>query len=167
MVGYARSLSQPLVTGNLVTITHPDSIITAAFSEDNVVDWTPVFTDSRFDFWFNPVVSQVTPPPPFHVLIPADVRIDPETLSLKSKGVITAFVQLPEQYSVEDIDVSTVKCQGALAIRGIIADNTLILKFNRQDLKNVVPNEKVKIRLEGELTDGSIFEGTDVIRVIH
>jgi hypothetical protein len=167
-VGYNRWQTLPMVTGNSITITDPDNIISATFRADNVVDWKPGFSDTTFNFEFSPVVSQIWgKKPPFRVLIPADVRIEPETLNLKSKGVITAFVQLPEQYSVKNINLSTVKCQGAPTIRGIIADNNIILKFNRQDLQNVVPGEEVKFLVNGLLFDGSIFYGTDVIRVIN
>jgi hypothetical protein len=169
MVHYARCWMNPaiVVTANSMTITDPDNILSATFSADNVVDWTPQgFSDTRFDFWFNSGVSQVTPPP-FHVLIPATVRIEPETLNLKSKGVITAFVQLPEQYSIKNIDLSTVICQRAPAIRGVIAGDTLILKFNRQELQNIVPGEEVEFLVTGQLTDGSIFIGEDLIKVIN
>lgn len=153
-------------------MTDPDNIISASFSADNVIDWTPFYSDNRFDFWFNPETSQITEPP-YHVLIPANVRIEPETLNLKSKGVITAFVKLPEPYNVNDIIVSSVICETcaeggvAPALKGVVADNTLILKFNRQDLRGLVPGEKVELRLRGNLTDGSIFIGKDMIRVMN
>lgn len=102
-----------------------------------------------------------------HLLIPANIRIEPETLNLNSKGVLTAFVQLPEPYAVETINVSTAQCQGATAISSIIIGNTLILKFNQQELLKVVPGEKVEFILKGELIDGSIIHGRDLIRIIN
>jgi len=54
---------------------------------------------------------------------------------------------------------------GGQAISGVIADNTLILKFKRDDLQSVLPGEKAEFLLTGQLTDGSVFEGKDVVRV--
>jgi hypothetical protein len=68
---------------------------------------------------------------------------------------------------VKDIDLYSVVFQGARNIRGIIDGDTLILKFNRQDLQNVGPGEEVEFLLTGQLTDGTIFKGTDAIRVIY
>jgi hypothetical protein len=168
-VGYSREENPiPPVTGNSVTFTDPYNVVSATFSSSGIVDWIPGYTDNWFDFWFNPKVSEITPPPPpFHVLIPAIVQIKPETLQLKSKGVMTAYVQLPEQYRIEDINISTVTLQGAPAVRGNIEGNTLVLKFDRQKLQNIVTGGEIELLLSGQLTDGSIFKGTDAIRVIN
>ena len=45
-------------------------------------------------------------------IIEAEVNIDPDTLNVKSKGKwITAYIELPEGYDVNDIDINTVKLQ--------------------------------------------------------
>ena len=101
--------------------------------------------------------------------IPATVRIEPETLNLASQGVFTAFIQLPEGYDAADIDVSTVVCEGAPAVRGMVSEEdngTYIAKFNRQDLINVTTGDEVTLTVTGELYDGTPFEGSDTIRVI-
>jgi hypothetical protein len=157
-----------VVTSNSVTVSDLDGHLSATFTADNIVDWNLLFTDSLYIFRLLPVVSQITPPPPpFHVLIPADVTIKPETLNTKSNGKFTAFVQLPEPYNVADIDVSTVTCEGASAIKGTIVKgfHVLKLKFNRQDLNEIEPGESIEFTVTGELEDGSIFEGKDSIRV--
>jgi hypothetical protein len=165
-IQYGRILAQPNISANSVSITDPDNSMSVKFSADDVVDWEPIYRDYHFLIWLNPVVSQITPPPPpFHVLIPADITIKPETLNMKSKGKFTAFVQLPDQYDIENIDVSTVTCEGASAIKGTINQGFIILKFNRQDLNEIEPGESVEFMVTGELEDGSIFEGTDSIRV--
>ena len=100
------------------------------------------------------------------------IRIEPETLNLASKGVFTAFITLPEGYNVADINISTVECEGAPAVRGMVSEEdtdngTFIAKFNRQDLKNVTEGDAVELTVTGELYDGTQFEGNDTIRVIE
>jgi hypothetical protein len=170
-IQYGRIINQPYETSNSITITDPDNTMSVTFSSDNVVDWEPAYRDYNYLIWLNPVVSQVTDPeppgPPIYVLIPADITIKPETLNKKSNGKFTAFVQLPEPYNVADIDVSTVTCEGASATKGIINEGfrVLNLKFNRQDLNGILPGKSIEFTVTGELEDGSIFEGTDSIRV--
>jgi len=104
--------------------------------------------------------------------IPAKVRIEPETLNLASQGTFNAFIQLPEGYDVADIDASTVVCEGAPAIKGMISEKdkgTYTAKFNRQDLVDVSIGDAVTLRVTGKvLYNGSPldFEGSDTIRVV-
>jgi hypothetical protein len=110
--------------------------------------------------------------------ISATVRIEPETLNLASQGVFTAFITLPEGYDVRYIDVRTVICGvevltppeiWAPAIRGTVADNKFIAKFNRQDLardlSGVAVGDEVTLTVGGYVA-GVLFEGNDAIRVI-
>lgn len=102
-------------------------------------------------------------------LVEAGVRIEPETLNLNSKGKFTAFITLPEPYDVADVDVSTVECEGAPAIEGKIihGKDTLRVKFNREDLRDDLPTgDNVTMTVTGALTDETLFEGSDTIRVI-
>lgn len=99
---------------------------------------------------------------------PAIVTIKPETLNLNSKGLFTTFIKFPEGHDVADINVSTVTCEGAPAIRGMVSEvdnGTYIAKFNRQDLVNVTSGDAT-LTVTGELYDGAQFEGNDTIRVI-
>ena len=103
------------------------------------------------------------------VPIPADVRIEPETLNLNSSGKFTAFITLPEGCDVADINISTVECEGAPAIEGSIihGKDTLRVKFNREDLREDLPTgDAVELTVTGELTDGTPFKGSDTICVI-
>jgi hypothetical protein len=93
------------------------------------------------------------------------VTIKPETLNLASKGKFTAFIQFPEGFDVSQINLSTVSCEGAPAVKGIVAGNVYIAKFNRQALANVLTGN-VTLTVTGEFKDGAPFEGSDVIRVI-
>ena len=101
--------------------------------------------------------------------IPANVRIEPETLNLNSSGVFTAFVTLPEPYDVRGIDMDTVYCEDAYMLRDTIAavnNGTLIAKFDRNDLRADLPTgDNVTMTVTGALTDGTPFKGSDTVEV--
>jgi len=103
---------------------------------------------------------------PLQAALRATVRIEPETLNLDSKGEFTAFIRLPGNHSVADIEVAAVECGGAVAVKATRANDTLIVKFNRQDLKDLTPGDEVELTVTGELADGRHFLGTDTVRVI-
>lgn len=97
----------------------------------------------------------------------AEIEIKPETLNLKSEGVFTAFIDLPEGYDEEEVDISTVECQGAPAVSGVMADDDrLIIKLDREDLVGVTAGDAVELIVTGQLLDGIVFSGSDTIRVI-
>jgi len=96
----------------------------------------------------------------------AIVDIKPETLNLKSKGFFTAFIELSEGYDIADIDLSTVVCEGTLAIEGYAAGDRLIVKFDVQDIVDVPTGNAVTLTVTGKLYNGTSFEGSDTIRVI-
>jgi len=97
------------------------------------------------------------------------IRIKPETLNLASKGTFTASIRLPEGHNVDEINLTTVMCEGAPVLKGKIKKNgnVLEMKFNRQDLLNVSTGNAVRLTVTGMLMDGTTFEGSDIIRVIN
>jgi hypothetical protein len=109
--------------------------------------------------------------------IEATVDFDPDTLNLKSKGrFVTAYIELPEGYTANDIDVSTVllddeiqaepKPIGIGDYNGNGIDDVMV-KFNRFDVQSIAePGNEVELKLSGQLVNGTAFEGTDTIRVI-
>jgi hypothetical protein len=120
-------------------------------------------------------------------VIDAVIDIDPNTLNLKSQGRwVTCYIELVEGYTVEDIDINTVALtavdgqsidplnrQGPTEIDDYDNDGILdlMVKFDRQALiavlgELVVPPTDVELTVSGELTDGTPFNGSDVIRVI-
>ncbi|MDP2983890.1 MAG: PKD domain-containing protein [Candidatus Latescibacter sp.] len=99
--------------------------------------------------------------------ISATIRIEPESLNLSSKGVFTAFITFSEGYNVANINLSTVVCEGAPAVKGIVSEEdkgTYIVKFNRQDVVDVPIGGAVTLTVTGKvgLVD---FEGKDTVNI--
>ena len=102
--------------------------------------------------------------------VPAEVRILPRTINLASKGKwITAFLWLPEEYNVADIDPNSVLLEDEIQAQLLWVDEqqqVAIAKFSRADIQGILNVGDVELTISGQLTNGTIFEGTDVIRVI-
>jgi hypothetical protein len=110
--------------------------------------------------------------------INATVDIDPDTLNLKSKGKwITAYIELPSNYNVSDIYVSTVRLEDNISAEEHpteIGDQDkdgipdLMVKFDRLEVQKMllIPG-KYTLKISGELIAGTEFEGRDTIRVIN
>jgi len=117
------------------------------------------------------------------VLVSASLDVDPNALNLRSKGGwITAYIELPEGYDVNDIDVSTVRLNDAFSVDTDAPANIwdydgdgvldLMVKFNRTELISYLYSvleirlKTVALTISGQLVDGTSFEGSDVIRAI-
>lgn len=104
----------------------------------------------------------------FMCVPPVEVEIKPEVLNLKSKGVFTAFITVPEDYDIRDWNIADVSCEGAVAVKGRVADNTYIAKFKRQDLENVSRGKAVEltVKLSFQHDDKvALTQATDTVRV--
>ncbi|MEM3514681.1 MAG: fibronectin type III domain-containing protein [Candidatus Hadarchaeum sp.] len=114
----------------------------------------------------------------FVVTLSAVIDIDPDTLNLRSKGKwITCYIELPESYSVGNIDIGTVR----LIIGGNevstepqpfdICDHDkdgipdLMVKFSRQAVQALLEAGVNEVKVVGEVA-GIPFEGSDIIKVI-
>jgi parallel beta-helix repeat protein len=110
----------------------------------------------------------------------ATMDIQPDTLSLKSKSQwIILYIELPEGYDVADINVSTVMLNGTIpaepsptAIDDYDNDNVpdLMVKFNRTAVSELILSEGIKygnvtLTITGKLDDGTVFDGSDIVRV--
>lgn len=105
----------------------------------------------------------------------ATVEYGPETINLKSRGkYVTAYIELPNNLDVGDIDVTSVKLSSinGLPIPAIYAEarptsiqdfdndghQDLMVKFDRGDLQSLLSPGDEKIELEG-LVNGLPFKG--------
>ena len=165
-------------TGSSATVTHPEGP-TVTVSAEGEYKWYAGVSYSRQDFWFGQVISEVVenpdPPPPYTVKIPAAIDIDPDVLNLNSKGEwVTSYIELPEGYNVSDVDVEAVELSRnefvLSAVWGDVQDNVFMAKFDRQALieylkAEEITNVEVTLTIKGKLHDGTLFEGSDTIRV--
>lgn len=127
----------------------------------NIISTVPVYQQVKNPFYLRKYPSIIGPG------IEPTIRIEPETLNLNSKGEFTAFIKLPDGFELDNLDISTIVCEGAHAIAGNVADNNhLLVKFYRQDLVGVEPGDEVTFTVEGYFYDGTPFVGWDIIRVI-
>ncbi|MGB2863557.1 MAG: hypothetical protein WBC05_09560 [Sedimentisphaerales bacterium] len=113
--------------------------------------------------------ATIVPSPP---AVEATVDIDSDTLNLKSKGLwITCYIELPEGYSVEDIDIDTVALKnGDFEVGGEYGEfqtGKLMVKFPRAEVQDILEPGQVELTVTGELIDGTPFEGSDTITVIE
>jgi hypothetical protein len=104
--------------------------------------------------------------------------IDPNTLNLGSNGnTVRAAIQLPPQYDVHDVDVSTVSVFGTLFANPqpvSFADTNgdgieeILLKFDRTAFRAQAPvGAEALVTVTGEVRDTVWFTGTTTITAIH
>ncbi|MEM3760548.1 MAG: DUF4114 domain-containing protein [Candidatus Bathyarchaeia archaeon] len=141
-----------------------------------IIAWEDLWNLGDADFQ-DFVIAALTP-------VNVCVHFCPRTLNLKSRGKwITAIVRVPKEYNVTDIDVSSILLNGTVPAdqrhyKICECYNLIVLKFNRTEVVELIKaslNEtvcakksvKVSLTLTGKFLDGTPFQGTDKIRVIH
>ncbi len=132
------------------------------------------------DIWFydstqNTWSMEVVPAP-----LTAHIDINPDTLNLNSKGKwITSYIEFPEGYNMNDIDVSTILLNDTVPaelypteVGDYDSDGVpdLMVKFNRTAVSEYILSKgimtgNVTLTITGQLDDGTLFQGSDVIRV--
>lgn len=102
--------------------------------------------------------------------IQSTIDIDPDTLNLKSKGRwITCYINLPNGYDVNDIDISTVMLEDTIPAEwGDTQGDTLMVKFDRSEVEEMLLPGTYNLKVTGQLMDRTSFEGySDEVRVIE
>lgn len=105
--------------------------------------------------------------------VPVALNIQPVCLNLRSKGKwITATIELPEGYSASDVDASSLLLNGTVPAEQSSSSqaNSLTVKFERTAVSGLILSEgimwdSVTLTVSGRLADGTMFEGSDTIRV--
>ncbi|UCF09039.1 MAG: hypothetical protein JSW28_04980 [Thermoplasmata archaeon] len=124
------------------------------------------FEAEKFDENLTLSPNAIGIPPP----IPATIDIDPDTLNLKSKGRwITCYIDLPEGYDVDEIDISTILLEDTIPAEwGDVQGTTLMVKFDRGEVEDYIgaPQDAIELWVTGKFYDGTEFKGSDTIRVI-
>jgi len=179
--------SGPTGTSGFVNLVLPMSVVSTSIqvSVDNkklpspfpVVNTNGTHYFIYFEFALSTHVVTVQ----FAPSVDAVVDIDPDTLNLKSQGEwITGYIEFAEEYSVNDIDVSTLMLNGTISAElspTEIGDHDrdglpdLMVKFNRTEVSQYICDVQkilygnVTLTIKGELSDGTTVEGSDTIRV--
>jgi len=124
--------------------------------------------------------------------IDATIDLDPDTLNLASKGqYVTCYIELPFEYSVDDIDGSTVELlaggKSIIACKIAQCDTTsegteantsdrdgdgfceYMVKFDRAEVQDALAGKdgSTTLTVTGQLNGGPAFEGTDTIQVVN
>ena len=103
--------------------------------------------------------------------ISVEVRIVPRTVNLQSKGKwINAFLWLPEDYNVTDIDSSSVLLEDEVEPQWVWFDEeeqVAMVRFSWEEVRDILTIGEVGLTITGQLTNGTVFEAKDVIIVIN
>jgi hypothetical protein len=101
--------------------------------------------------------------------IQAYVRIVPHTINLSSKGKwITSYIWLPDEYDVADIEPNSIFLEDEIQPEDFSVDQqkqVAVLRFSREDVQPILEVGDVELIITCQLTDGTDFEGTDIIKV--
>ncbi|MHC4070054.1 MAG: hypothetical protein ACYSR8_10870 [Planctomycetota bacterium] len=107
-------------------------------------------------------------------VIYTEIDIQPKTLNLRSKGKwISCEIRLGEDYNVADIDPYSVFLEDEIQAEWLWFNEqqqVAMAKFSRSALQELLTDLEtpttVELLVSGELNDGTIFEGTDTIKLI-
>ena len=103
-------------------------------------------------------------------LVPAEARIVPRTINLASKGKwITCYIWLPDEYDVADIEPNSVLLEAEIKPEQFSVDEqqqVATARFSREDVLPILEVGDINLKITGRLTDGTVFEATDTIRVL-
>jgi len=101
----------------------------------------------------------------------AKVRIVPQTINLASKGNwITCYFWLPEQYNVADVEPNSIFLEDIIQSEQFSVDEqqqVATARFNREDVQPILDLGDIDLTITGQLTDGTVFEATDTIKVLN
>ena len=147
------------------------SFTTSALSAGNHMIYFMVMDNDSLQSQEDSAALEVFEPGP----LTATIDIDPNSLNLRSHGRwITCYIELPEGYDVNDIDVASVRFEGSLPAAekpcGVGDEDEdgipdLMVKFARAEAGSLLAvGDSVEVTISGMVLSET-FWGTDVIRV--
>ncbi|MEK6977552.1 MAG: hypothetical protein AABX40_04020, partial [Candidatus Hydrothermarchaeota archaeon] len=139
--------------------------------------WVNITTS--LDTSANLICGTVTSLSPFIVaepLIQATIDIDSDDVRLGSRGGwITAYIELPAGYDVNNINVSTVRLNGVVPAdpkTDTVGDRDkdgipdMKIRFDKAEVVALLNPGDNLLTLTGSLTDGTPFKGSDTLQAI-
>ena len=106
----------------------------------------------------------------YRFTIAAEARIVPRTINLQSKGKwIAAYIQLPEDYNVTDIDPNSIFFENEIEPQWLWCDEeeqVVMVRFSRSEVQSILDIGDNELTITGQLTDGTAFKASDTIKVI-
>ncbi len=101
--------------------------------------------------------------------IQAEARIIPRTINLASKGNwLTCYIWLPKQYDVADIDPNSIFLEDEIQPEQFSVDEhkqVATAIFDRKKVQGILNVGDIELTITCQLTDGTYFEATDIVRV--
>jgi hypothetical protein len=100
----------------------------------------------------------------------AEARILPRTINLASKGNwLTCYIWLPDEYDVADVDPNSIFLENEIQPVQFSVDEqaqVATARFIREDVQAILGVGDIDLKISGQLTDGTYFEATEVIKVV-
>ncbi len=143
--------------------------------------WGPIYNNNEFYDW---MFAQSLAEPAIPALVDIKPGSSPNSVNLKSKGVLPVAILSTDDFDVNEVDVDSLRFGDPLLIdnggtamsplRSAYEDVSgdglldLTLKFSTADLVEyeALGSDTIEGLLTGELMNGTPFEGTDSIRIV-
>jgi len=109
-------------------------------------------------------------PPVLEVDIDIKPGSDPNSINLKSRGVVPVAVLTTDDFDATTVDPSTVELAGAAPVRwaweDVDGDGDIDLLFHFRTLELDLNQDSNEATLTGDTNDGKHIQGTDAVNIV-